>query len=130
MLRGVAKCQQRRHNYYLFISLALLWEPWVSIPLSFRNHNLQEEIPATPLILIPNLVQETNKLQMDTPGCFLNPQWGLKGQSVYSIPVFLLTSLLGLAHLTGCQCIPTIGPVSLATKYVLHFNIKIITLYP
>lgn len=47
-----------------------------------QNHNLQEEISATPLILIPNLVQETYKLQMDTPGCFLNPQQGLKGKSV------------------------------------------------
>lgn len=67
MLRGVTKCQWCRHNYYLFIFLALLWEPWVSIPLSFRNRNLQEKIPATPFILVPNLVQETNKLQMDTP---------------------------------------------------------------
>lgn len=47
-----------------------------------QNHNLQEEIPATPLILIPNLVQETYKLQMDRPGCFLNPQQGLQGKSV------------------------------------------------
>lgn len=66
---------------------------------------------------------------MDTPGCFLNPQWRHKGKSVYSIPVYLRMSLLGLAHLTGCQCIPTTGPVLLATKYVLHFNIKIITLF-
>lgn len=47
-----------------------------------QNHNLQEEISATPLVLIRNLVQETYKLQRDTPGCFLNPQQGLRGKSV------------------------------------------------
>lgn len=38
-----------------------------------QDHNLQEEIPATALILIPNLAQETNKPQTNTPGCFPNP---------------------------------------------------------
>lgn len=47
-----------------------------------QDHNLQEEIPATALILIPNLAQEANKLQTDTPGCFPNPQQGLRGKSV------------------------------------------------
>lgn len=97
MLRGVAKCQRHRRNYYLFISLALLWEPWVSIPQSFRNHNLQEEIPTTPLILIPNLVQETNKLQMDTPGCFLNPSVGTQRQECLFNPYIPPYDLVGIS---------------------------------
>ena len=47
-----------------------------------QNHNLQEGIPATPLVLIPNLAQETNKLQRNRPGCFSNPQQGLRGKCV------------------------------------------------
>lgn len=47
-----------------------------------QNHNLQEKIPATPLVLFPNLAQETKKLQKDTPGCFPNLQQGLKCESV------------------------------------------------
>lgn len=129
MPRGVAKCQRGGRNYYLFIFLALLWEPQASIPLSFRAHNLQEEIPATPLILIPNLGQETNKLQMNTPGCFLNLQRGLwEGEHVIHPPA-PPNVLSGSTHLTGCQGVPMIGSFLLATKYVLHFNVSIITLY-
>lgn len=88
-----------------------------------QSHNLQEEIPATPLVLIPNLAQETNKLQTNTPGCFPNPQKGLKCVIHPCVP----PSVLVMVNTSDKVSIyPRDMLFLLGTKYVLHFNIIVI----
>lgn len=95
---------------------------WVS-----ESQSSGRESPATPLILIPNSAQETNKPQTNGPGCFSNPQQRLQGKSVIH-PCVPPHTPLGVNTSYGCHYTPRIGPFLLGTKYVLHCNIRMIKL--